>query len=116
MKEVQTNANIDRVHSTHVCLMEGVTAEVTPLGGESNDEMITMIDKAKMLEMDLEMFNYYKLSAIGENKTHLLCRLAPAEGHEFNEEMSKFLVESRRTDLISFKEFCEMELNKAKPN
>jgi len=110
MKEVRPSANIERVNSTHICVLEGFTAEITPLGGESNDQKITLIDKAKIPEMNLAMFNYYELTSLGENKTHVLCRLAPADGFEFSPDMAELMVESRQADLVRFKEFCERSI------
>ena len=107
MKEVRPGANIERVNSTHICVLEGFTAEVTSLGGESNEQEITLIDKALISEMDMEMFNYYKLSSRGENETHLICQLGAVKGHEFSQDIAKMMVENRQADLLRFKEFCE---------
>ena len=107
MKEIQTDAEIDRVNTSHICVLEGLSAEITMVGGQSSDEEITLIDRARIVGADMEMHNFYKLHSLGPKKTHVLCQIGPAPGFELPDEMASQLIQGRHADMARFKEFCE---------
>jgi len=106
---VETDVAIERVGTTHLCVLkdEGGTVEIKNEKTVDDGKTIEFVDNAKMLETGIQFFNYFKLTKENDNRTHISSCVGPLGDNEIPREVMDFVLSGRGKDFELLKDYCE---------
>jgi hypothetical protein len=98
---------VDRVGARHRCIFDDMTVEIVPQKSEIGENEIRYVESSYEAELGLKYFLDCRLSAKGENLTHLVIRIGTESGQELTPEVATMVWQDMRQIVNNFKVFCE---------
>jgi hypothetical protein len=106
--KINRDMTSERIGMNHNCLFMGLTMENTTEFADFKENKATYVERVVISEMNLDVLDYYFLTALGENQTKLVFNLNWSKT-QLPSEMKTGIISGIMTNLELFKGFCETQ-------
>jgi hypothetical protein len=108
IKEVKMDDDpVDKVGRAHICVMEGVTAEITNEAAVHHQNETRIVQTAKVVEAGMEMYNILEISQTSPQETHISLGIASKTSDPLPNEFFGMMKGIYQASLDQLKQYAE---------